>query len=1208
MTFVETLEQVRDLLQSKGRISYRALKRQFALDDDYVEDLKAELIDAERVASDEDGKVLVWVGNAEEDKEKRITDKGRNAGREGETDSQPRTPNSELSPASYTPRHLAERILAEREAMEARGTADGERKTITALFADLKGSTALIDDLDPEEARSLIDPALQLMMDAVHRYEGYVAQSLGDGIFALFGAPIAHEDHPHRALYAALLMQDDMRRYSETLRTKGYPPLLMRVGVNTGEVVVRSIHTDDLHTDYVPVGQSTNIAARLEQLATPGAIVISSHTHKLVEGYFECKALGTTPIKGVSEPLHLYEVSGIGPLRTKMQVAARHGLARFVGRQSEMEQVQRALDQTKAGHGQIVGVMGEPGVGKSRLFYEFKLLSQRGCLILETFSVSHGKAYPYLPLIDLLKNYFQLGLHDDERQRREKVTGRVLTLDRSLEDTLPYLFFLLGIVEPTSPLQQMDPQIRRKRILEAIKRLLIRESLNQPLIVIFEDLHWLDAETQAFLQVLSESIPTARVLLLVNYRPEYQHTWGGKTYFSQLRLDPLGREQAEEMLTALLGNVGTQHAVSLRRFILEKTEGNPFFIEEIVQTLREQGLLTVGATGHTPLLTDLRLPATVQGVLTSRIDRLPPEEKSLLQTLAVIGKKFSLSLLKPVADQPEDNLLRQLSRLRTSEFIYERPAFPDIEYIFKHALTQEVAYNSLLIERRKVVHERAAKAIEKIYRYKLDDRYSELAHHYSRSGNTQKAIDYLQLAGQQAAQRSAYTEAVNHFTAALELLKTLPDTPKRIQQELTLQLALGPALGHSKGYTIPEVEQIYTRARELTQHIGEVSQLFPIVLGLRTFYHLRGQLQTARQLGEQLLELAQKVQHQAFLMLAHRALGSTLFALGKFALARTHLEQSIALYDSPQHRYDDVLYGQSPAVLGRGYLAWTLWSLGYPTQALEKIHETFTWTQDLSRPANLGTALANAITLHVYRREERAVQEKAEALITLCTEQGTPNFLSSGLIGRGWALAEQGQKEEGIAQIRQGLALGNDVAGAWSLHRPFLLALLADNYGRIGNAEEGLKTLSEALAIVDNTGERHDEAELYRLKGELLLQQFKVQGSTFNIENPQSVSPNPQLESEECFRQAIAIARKQQAKSLELRAVMSLVRLRLQQATREESRITDHVPRATQHEAHSKLAEAHRMLSEVYNWFTEGFGTKDLQEAKALLESLSSRV
>jgi class 3 adenylate cyclase len=399
--------------------------------------------------------------------------------------------------------------------MEARGATDGERKTITALFADLKGSTALIEGLDPEEARAIIDPALHLMMEAVHRYEGYVAQALGDGIFALFGAPIAHEDHPQRALYAALRMQDEMRRYSDQLRLKGGVPLYLRVGVNTGEVIVRSIRKDDLHTDYVPVGHATNLAARMEQMATPGSILITEYTQKLTEGFFELKALGAAEIKGMAEPLPVYEVLGAGPLRTRLQVAARRGLTRFVGRHAELEQLQRALDQAKAGHGQIVGVMGEPGLGKSRLFYEFKLLSPSGCLVLEAYSVSYGKASPYLPLIELLKAYFQLQLQDDERTRRERVIGKVLGLDRSLEETLPYLYALLGIEEQLSSLQQMDPQIRRRRTLEALKKLFLRESLNQPLILIFEDLHWIDSETQGFLDTLSEGVASARILLLL---------------------------------------------------------------------------------------------------------------------------------------------------------------------------------------------------------------------------------------------------------------------------------------------------------------------------------------------------------------------------------------------------------------------------------------------------------------------------------------------------------------------------------------------------------------------------------------------------------------------------------------------------------------------------------------------------------------------
>src|SRR5712692_3854886 len=544
-------------------------------------------------------------------------------------------------PGRWTPPHLAEHIRAEQAAMEARGATEGERKTITALFADIKDSTTLIEDLDPEEARRLIDPALALMMEAVHRYEGYVTQSLGDGIFALFGAPIAHEDHPQRALYAALRMQAESKRYAEKLRREHGINLQLRVGVNTGEVVVRSIRKDDLHTDYVPVGHSTNLASRMESLAAGGGIVVSEHTHKLTERYFHFNPLGATQVKGVSEPINIYEVLGVGPLRTRLQVAARRGLVRFVGRQSEMEQMKRALESAKAGHGQIVAVMGEPGVGKSRLFHEFKLVSQGGCLVLETFSVSHGKAYPYLPLIELLKNYFHITLQDDERKVQEKVTGKVLTLDRNLEDTLPYLLALLSVSEPASSLQQMDPQIRRRRTFEAIRRLLLRESLNQPLLLIFEDLHWLDNETQAFLSLLSESVATARILLLVNYRPEYRHDWGSKTFYTQLRLDPLGKEDAQELLTALLGD-GTA-LQPLKQFILEKTEGNPFFMEEIVQALREEGVLArpdaVGAHGVRPLPTALHIPTTVQGVLAARIDRLPPAEKELLQTLAVIGKE-----------------------------------------------------------------------------------------------------------------------------------------------------------------------------------------------------------------------------------------------------------------------------------------------------------------------------------------------------------------------------------------------------------------------------------------------------------------------------------------------------------------------------------------------------------------------------------------
>jgi class 3 adenylate cyclase len=471
----------------------------------------------------------------------------------------------------------------------ASAVTDGERKTVTALFGDIKGSTELMEALDPEEARAIIDPALKLMIDAMRRYAGYVVQSTGDGIFALFGAPVAHEDHPQRALYAALRLQEELKRYSAKVLAEGGTPIQGRIGINTGEVVVRSITTGARQTEYTPIGHTTNLASRMQTAAPVGSIAVSEATRRLCEGYFILKPLGAIRVKGVSEAVNVYEVTGLGPLRTRLQRAVGRGLTKFVGREREMEALKHAAQLARAGHGQVVAAMAEPGVGKSRLFFEFKATSQSGWMVLETFSVSHGKASAYLPVLDLLQGYFKIASGDDERTRREKVAGRIAILDRGLEDALPYLFSLLGIVEGADPLAQMDGQLRKRRTLEAIKRILLRESLNQPLMVIFEDLHWIDSETQDLLNLLVDSLGTARILLLVNYRPEYQHQWGSRTHYTQLRLDPLGSESAGEMLDSLVGD--QPQLAPLKRVIIERTQGNPFFMEEIVLALFDDGAL-----------------------------------------------------------------------------------------------------------------------------------------------------------------------------------------------------------------------------------------------------------------------------------------------------------------------------------------------------------------------------------------------------------------------------------------------------------------------------------------------------------------------------------------------------------------------------------------------------------------------------------------
>jgi class 3 adenylate cyclase/uncharacterized protein YcbX len=620
-------------------------------------------------------------------------------------------------------------------------SSEGERKTVTVLFADIKGSMELIEDLDPEDARAIVDPALKLMMDAVHHYDGFVAQSTGDGIFALFGAPVAREDHPQRALYAALRMQEGLKRYSDRIRSAGHLPVQVRVGVNTGEVVVRALQTDDSRADYVPVGHSTSLAARMQALAPVGSIATTEKVRQMCEGYFTFKSLGPTRVKGVTDPINVYEATGVGPLRTRLQRSAGRGFTRFVGRDREIDTLKRSADLARDGHGQIVAAIAEAGIGKSRLFFEFTAISRSGWMILETFSVSHGKAQPFVPLIDLLQDYFGINAGDSSRTRREKMAGRIAVLDRTLEDTLPYLFSLLAPVEGDDPLADLESGVKTRRTLDAIKRILLRESLNQPLMVIFEDLHWIDEHTQQFLNLLADSIGTTKLLLLVNYRPEYSHQWNSKTYYTQVRLDPLGHESAEVMLTALLGE--GDDLAALKKLIIEKTEGTPFFMEEMVQVLLDEGaLVNDGTTNLVRPLSELKIPPTVQAILATRIDRLPSDAKTLLQLLAVIGREIPLPLIRVLSVQLDDETDRQLNDLQLGEFIYEQPTAGDPEFVFKHALTQEVAYNSVLIERRKKLHEEIGRALETIYGDSIDDHLTELAHHYGRSANLDASVKY----------------------------------------------------------------------------------------------------------------------------------------------------------------------------------------------------------------------------------------------------------------------------------------------------------------------------------------------------------------------------------------------------------------------------------------------------------------------------------
>ncbi len=653
----------------------------------------------------------------------------------------PTPPARFAAPHTYTPKHLAEKILT------SPGVLEGERKTVTVLFADHKGSMERLLERDPEETRELLDPVLELMMEAVHRYEGTVNQVMGDGIMALFGAPLAHEDHAVRASYAALRMQETVAQYAEGLRRAHGADVQIRVGLNSGEVVVRSIGRD-LHMDYSAVGHTTHLAGRMQQLARPGTTLLTEATLTSAEGYIEVRALGPTPIRGLAEPIPIFEMVGARSARTRLHASMARGLTRFVGRAAELDELRRACDQAGTGRGQLVAVVGEPGVGKSRLFYEF-IRSHRtaGWLVLEATSVSYGKTSPFLPLVDLLKSYFKLSDREETRDIRAKVTGVVITLDEGLKDIIPPLWWLLDALPAGHEFMTLDLGRRREQAVDAVRLVLLRESRDQPLLLVFEDLHWIDAETQTLLDVLVESLPTASALFAVNYRPEYQHNWASKTYYRQLRIDALPRESAEALLVPLLGD--HEELRPLQRLLIERTEGNPLFLEESVRSLVETEVL-VGEPGAYRLGKDpiaIQVPATVQAILAARIDRLAPEDKQLLQAASVIGKDVPWAVLLETTEQPEDELRLGLARLQAAEFVYEARLFPAPEYTFKHALTHEVAYGSVLQERRRAIHARLVPVIERLYADRLWEHVDRLAHHAFRGEVWGKALHYLRQTG-----------------------------------------------------------------------------------------------------------------------------------------------------------------------------------------------------------------------------------------------------------------------------------------------------------------------------------------------------------------------------------------------------------------------------------------------------------------------------
>jgi predicted ATPase len=943
--------------------------------------------------------------------------------------------------------------------------------------------------------------------------------------------------------------------------------LAVRLGIHTGPVVVGAMGGGGRH-EHLALGETPNIAARLEGLAPANAVVISTVTARLVQGTFALEDLGTHALHGVAAPMAVSRVCGLLETPSHDEEFLTAAAPVLVGREEESGLLRRRWEQSKAGLGQVVFVSGEAGIGKSVLVEGLRAQVRAEGLprIAYRCSPYHTTSALY-PVITHIEHLLQLAPDDPPATKLHKLEAALHPYGLPLAEVVPLLAGLLSVPLPAeryAPLT-VTPQQQKQQTLDTLVAWLAAAAERQPVLVLWEDMHWADPTTLEVLGLVIEQAPTVPMLHVLTSRPEFSPPWPPRSHITPLVLTRLERPQVEALLTQRAG--GKTLPAEVVQHIVTKTDGVPLYVEELTKMLLASALLREEAQQYvlTGPLRTVAIPDTLQDALMARLDQLN-RAKEVAQLGAVLGREFAYELLAAIAPQDEDTLQVGLAQLVEAELLYQRGRPPRARYLFKHALIQDAAYASLLRSTRQQVHQQVAQVLEARFPALVETQPELVAQHYTAAGCAEQAVHYWQHAGQHASDRSAHVEAISHFTTGIELLTTLPETPAHTQHAVTLYIALGAALQITKGHAAPEVEQAYTQARTLCQQVGETPELIPVLLGLWRYYNTRPQLHTAQELGETLLRLAQHTHDPALAVVAHYALGSTWFWLGALPAARQNLEEGIARYTPDQRRAPVFRMGQDPGVACRGHAALTLWLLGYPGQALARLHEALALAHELSHPYSLAWALCWAAIVSQLRRDVPAVHKHAEATVVLSTEQGFPLWAASGTSLRGWALALQGQGAEGIAQVRQGIAAGR-ATGAM-LRVPYFSTLLAEVAAHLGHPEDGLQALAEAHTLMEQHEERWWEAEISRLRGVLLLR------------HPGA----PQAEVESLLRRALDVSHRQEAKSLELRAAMSLSRLWQQQGKQVEARV---------------------LLTRIYGWFTEGFDTADLQEAKALLEALT---
>lgn len=1039
-----------------------------------------------------------------------------------------------------------------------------ERRQLTVMFCDLVGSTALSGQLDPEELSDVNQEYQGVCAEVINQYEGRIAQFLGDGLLVYFGYPLSHEDDAQRAVRAGLGIVAAVAQMRERLAK----PLYVRVAIHTGIAVVGQLGGKDNPDPMAIAGETPNIAARLQAIAAPDSVVISSTTHRLVEGFFVCRSLGTPALKGVASPIEVYSVHEESGINTRFEKAVITGLTPLVGREKEVELLLRTWEESARGHGHVVMLSGEPGIGKSRLL---RVLKERtGGELISEFE---GRCSPYsrnsalYPTIDFLQNALQFKRGDDAERRSVLLEQQLEQWGFSLPDSVP-LFSALLSLPPNEryPALPMTPQRQKQKTFEVLVAFLLRAAEQRPTRVIVEDLHWADPSTLELLDLIIQQVPHTRLFVALAFRPEFTPPWAAQPHITNITLGRLSRGDIEVMVRSVAGGKPLQPRVINE--IATKTEGVPLFVEELTRMLLESGLLGEqnGVYELTSPLPVLAIPSTLYDSLMARLDRLGTA-KEVAQLAAAIGREFSYELLRAISPLEETRLTGALNRLVDAELLEEYSSPPRLGYRFRHALIRDAAYDSLLKSQRRQYHRKIAEVLPERFGDVVEVQPELLASHFTEAGLTEEAIPYWQRAGQKALERSANREAIGHLTKGLELISRLPETPQHLQQELMLRIALGTALMVSRGFACEEAENNFARAWKLCQQIDDSPLVLNVFWALWVSQAAAAKHQKAREAGEECLRLAQAVHDPALLLQSYHALGVSLLILGDFVHGFELLEKGLSLYDPSRHSALAYASGQDSGVACLAHGAWALWFLGYPGQARQWIRDALTLAGKVAHPASKAAAANIAAWLYQLLRDQEAAQEQADAAVALSTEHELEFWRAKGVMSQGWALMGTERLDEGIKRLRTGLAALR-ATGA-KIMMPYFLSRLAQAYADTDRIKEALSVLAESQAVLEETGERWWQAEVYRLQGELL---FRRSGAAPVDER-----------AEEYFRRALQTAREQRAKSLELRAIMSLSRLLQKRGERSEAR---------------------QMLGGIYNWFTEGFDTPDLMDARALIEQI----